>query len=229
MSEKTHRLKIDKAVAQREAEGRCANNEPAGVRLPLAQLGAIPHYYHGSPTLFKQFSLDKSGESTGIKFGYGVYLTEVEASAVHYSQPRNLEPTPEHYLYTVAIPPLTEDNHLVSARQVDPRIVARVEKELNVKISAEITNAGKEFRKYVGCLLTGGKKAGYAEEQRAAEFFDSIGVLYNVWPTAQTVPDGPKNICVFNPAHIAIIKTEAIEIELKGKKWKLVSRKEVRG
>jgi hypothetical protein len=43
------------------------------------------------------------------------------------------------------------------------------------------------------------------------------------------VPDGPKNICVFNPAHIAIIKTEAIEIELKGKKWKLVSRKEVRG
>jgi hypothetical protein len=228
MSEKTHRLKIDKAVAQREAEGRCANNEPAGVRLPLAQLGALPLYYHGSPALFKQFSLDKSGESTGIKFGYGVYLTEVEASAAHYSQPRNMEPTPEHYLYTVAIPPLTEDNHLVSARPVDTSIVDRVEKELNVKIPAEITNAGKDFRKYVGCLLTGGKKAGFAEEQRAAEFFDSIGVFYNVWPTAQTVPDGPKNICVFNPDHIAIIKTESIEIELKCKKWKLVSRKEIR-
>jgi hypothetical protein len=222
MSEKTHRLKIDKVVAQREAEGRCAVS--AGIRLPLAQLGALPHYYHGSPALFKQFSLDKSGESTGIKFGYGVYLTEVEASAVHYSQPRNMEPPPEHYLYTVAIPPLTEDNHLVSARPVDPCIVSRVEKELNVKIPAEITNAGKDFRKYVGCLLTGAKKTGLAEEQRAAEFFDSIGVLYNVWPTAQTVPNGPKNICVFNPAHIAIIKTESIEIELKCKKWKLISR-----
>jgi hypothetical protein len=228
MSEKTHRLKIDKVVAQRETEGRCANNEPACVRLPLAQLGALPHYYHGSPALFKQFSLDKSGESTGIKFGYGVYLTEVEASAVHYSQPRNMEPTPEHYLYTVAIPPLTEDNHLVSARPVDTSIVDRVEKELNVKIPAEIAKAGKDFRKYVGCLLTGGKKAGFAEEQRAAEFFDSIGVFYNVWPTAQTVPDGPKNICVFNPGRIAIIKTESIEIELKGKKWKLVSRKEIK-
>jgi hypothetical protein len=228
MSEKTHRLKIDRAVAQREAEGRCANNEPAGVRLPLAQLGALPHYYHGSPALFKQFSLDKSGESTGIKFGYGVYLTEVEASAVHYSQPRNMEPTPEHYLYTVAIPPLTEDNHLVSARPVAPSIVTRIEQKLKVSIPPEVTKAGKDFRKYVGCLLTGGKKAGCAEEHRAAEFFDSIGVLYNVWPTAQTVPDGPKNICVFNPARIAIIKTESIEIELKCKKWKLVSRKEVR-
>jgi hypothetical protein len=228
MSGKAHRLKIDRAVAQREAEGRCANNEPAGVRLPLAQLGALPLCYHGSPALFKQFSLDKSGESTGIKFGYGVYLTEVEASAVHYSQPRNLEPTPEHYLYTVAIPPLTDENHLVSARPVAPSIVARVEQQLNAKIPTEITKAGKEFRKYVGCLLTGGKKAGYAEEQRAAEFFDSIGVLYNVWPTAQTVPDGPKNICVFNPDHITIIKTEAIEIELKCKKWKLVSRKEIK-
>jgi hypothetical protein len=226
MSEKSHRLKIDRAVAQRETEGQSVESE--GIRLPLAQLGAMPLYYHGSPALFKKFSLDNSGKSTGIKFGYGVYLTEVEASAVHYSQPRNSEPTPEHYLYTVAIPPFTEDNHLVSARSVDPSIVARVEQQLNVKMPTEIIKTGKDFRKYVGCLLTGARKVGFAEERRAAEFLDSIGVLYNVWPTAQTIPDGPKNICVFNPNHIAITKTESIEIELKCKKWKLVSRKNVK-
>jgi hypothetical protein len=184
-------------------------------------------YFHGSPSLFDRFSLDKSGEGTGIKFGYGIYLTEVEASAVHYSQPRNLDLTPEHYLYSVNIPELTSDNHLVSARPVDKHIISRVEQELHISVPTEMTKAGKDFRKFVGCFLTGNKKSGFEEERRAAEFFDRIGVLYNVWPTAQTVPDGPKNICVFNPAHITIVKTEQIEIENKNKKWKLVSRKEI--
>ena len=44
--------------------------------------------YHGSPFLFDHFDLSGAGEGTGIKFGFGVYLTESEASAVHYSQPR---------------------------------------------------------------------------------------------------------------------------------------------
>ena len=38
--------------------------------------------YHGSPELFKKFDLSKAGDGTGIKFGFGVYLTESEASAV---------------------------------------------------------------------------------------------------------------------------------------------------
>ena len=68
--------------------------------------------FHGSPFLFDQFDLSGAGEGTGIKFGFGVYLTEVEASAVHYSQPRNLDLMPEHYLYIVEIPELTVDNHI---------------------------------------------------------------------------------------------------------------------
>ena len=52
----------------------------------------------------------------------------------------------------------------------------------------------KELRKWIGTLLTGAKKTGFEEERRAAEFLDSIGVIYNVWPTAQTKPDGPKNL-----------------------------------
>lgn len=43
--------------------------------------------YHGSPFLFDKFDLSTAGEGTGIKFGFGVYLTEAEKSAVHYSQP----------------------------------------------------------------------------------------------------------------------------------------------
>ena len=74
--------------------------------------------YHGSPNLFNQFELTGAGEGTGIKFGYGVYLTESEASAVHYSQPRNMPLQLRHYLYTVEIPELTETNHLVSAKPV---------------------------------------------------------------------------------------------------------------
>ena len=38
--------------------------------------------YHGSPELFTAFDLSKAGEGTGVKFGFGVYLTESEASAV---------------------------------------------------------------------------------------------------------------------------------------------------
>lgn len=183
--------------------------------------------YHGSPFLFDQFDLSGAGEGTGIKFGFGVYLTEVEASAVHYSQPRNLDLMPEHYLYTVEIPDLTEDNHIVSALPVSPVIIKKVEEKLGVSVPDKVKDKGKEFRKWVGTILTGAKKVGFAEEKAAAEFLNSIGVLYNVWPTAQTKPDGAKNIAVFEASNIRIVKREQIEITEDKGKWILVSRKEV--
>ena len=183
--------------------------------------------FHGSPFLFDRFDLSGAGEGTGIKFGFGVYLTEVEASAVHYSQPRHLELMPEHYLYTVEIPPLTEDNHLVSARPVSPTIINKVEERLGITAPDKVKVQGKEFRKWVGMTLTGGKKAGFAEEKAAAELLNSLGVLYNVWPQAQSKPDGAKNIAVFDAANVRIVKRERIEIENKCKKWILVSRKEL--
>ena len=183
--------------------------------------------FHGSPFLFDHFTLDGAGEGTGIRFGFGVYLTESEASAVHYSQPRKMELAEKHYLYTVEIPELTADNHLVSAQPVAESIVARVEEKLGKKVPAEKKSAGKEFRKWVGTTLTGAKKAEVEEERRAAEFLDSIGVIYNVWPQAQSKPDGLKNIAVFNAERVNIIKTEEIEIEQKGKKWILKGRKEI--
>lgn len=185
--------------------------------------------FHGSPALFDRFDLSGAGEGTGIKFGFGVYLTESEKSAIHYSQPRNLELTPEHYLYTVEIPDLTPDNHLVSVLPVPASIVERVEKRLGVKAPSAVISAGKEFRKWVGTTITGAKKAGFAEEKAAAELLNSVGVLFNVWPTAQTKPDGDKNIAVFDAGNVKIVKREHIEIENKCKKWVLSegSRKEI--
>jgi GH43 family beta-xylosidase len=73
--------------------------------------------------------------------------------------------------------------------------------------------------------VTGSKKAGLQEEKKAAEILESIGVHYNVWPQAQSKPDGFKNIAVFDASRVKIIKVEEIEIELKGSKWVLKSRK----
>lgn len=191
--------------------------------------------FHGSPFLFDHFDLSGAGEGTGIKFGFGVYLTESEASAVHYSQPRkhSLQSggdgggLPEHYLYTVEIPDLTDDNHLTSALSVSSNIIEKVEAKLGVAVPEKVKAKGKEFRKWVGMTLTGAKKAEVAEEKAAAEFLNSLGVLYNVWPTAQTKPDGPKNIAVFDAANVKIVKRERIGIELKCKKWVLATRETI--
>ena len=183
--------------------------------------------YHGSSELFKKFDLSNAGEGTGIKFGFGVNLSESEASAVHYSQPRKQPLAKNHYLYTVEIPDMTEDNHIFSPRPVHPAIVKRTEAKLGKPAPAEKTLLGKEFRKWVGMTLTGGDKNGFAEEKAAAEFFDSIGVIYNVWPQYQKNPEGLLNFAVFNADRVRILNVEHIEIVKKGKRYVLVSRKPV--
>lgn len=187
-------------------------------------------YYHGSPELFKKFDLSKAGDGTGIKFGFGVYLTESEASAVHYSQPRNLPPVKDHYLYTVEVPELTADNHLVSAQPVPEAIVKRAEAQLGQAIPQEKIQLGKEFRKWIGMVLTNSKKVCLESEKAAAAFLDSIGVFCNVWPQAQSKPDGLKNCAVFDAKKVHILKVEHFEGKLKGKKFVMIegSKKEVK-
>ena len=167
-------------------------------------------FFHGSPNLFEQFALNTAGDGTGIKFGYGVYLTESEASAVHYSQPHKCALAPEHYIYTVEIPDLTPTNHIVSAQPVAEAIVQATETKLGQSVPKDVLAHGKDFRKWLGCVLTGAKKAGFDEEKAAAEFLDSIGVIANVWPQAQTKPDGLRNCAIFNPERITIIRCQRI-------------------
>lgn len=175
--------------------------------------------YHGSTELFERFDLSKVGEGTGIKFGVGVYLTESEESAVHYSVPRKMKEAHEHYLYTVEIPQLTTDNHLISAMPVPESIVSRVETKMGLHIPEKAKMTGKDFRKWIGMAIMGTKKNGVAEEKAAAQLLDSVDVLYNVWPQVQTKPNGLRNIAVFNPNNVKILKCEHIEVELKSKKW----------
>ena len=192
--------------------------------------------YHGSPTLFDKFDLSNAGDGTGIKFGFGVYLTESEASAVNYSEPRphsgprTQVKAKDHYLYTVEIPELTNDNHLVSAQPVPEAIVKRAEAQLGQAIPQEKTQVGKEFRKWLGLTLTNSEKVCLESEKAAAEFLDSIGVIFNVWPQAQGKPDGLKNYAVFDAKKVHILKVEHIEVELKRDKYVLVkgSKKEVK-
>ncbi len=188
--------------------------------------------YHGSSNLFSAFDLSKAGESTGVKFGFGVYLTEVEESAVHYSQPRHMEQlAPNHYLYTVEIPDLTPTNHLVSALPVHEEIVSKVQAKLGVEAPAKVLQKGLEFRKWVGMTLLGTKKNTFAGEKAAADLLNSLGVLYNVWPRAQGKKDGPRNVTVFSEANVKILKVEHIDVICKmvcnKPKYVLVGRRDV--
>ena len=187
--------------------------------------------FHGSSERFDRFDLSRAGEATGVKFGFGIYLTESEASAVHYSVPRHREDTSDHYLYTVEIPDLTDDNHLTSALPVPASIVEKVEAALERKAHGKACSTGKDFRKWVGCTLTGANKSGSREEKAAAEFLNKQGVFCNVWRQAQSKPNGLKNIAVFSTEHIRIIRCEHIDI-VTNKQGKHVlvegSRKEVK-
>ena len=148
-------------------------------------------------------------------------------SSLERSHCQKQEFAQKHYLYTVEIPDLKDGEYLVSAKPVDESIVAAVESKLGVKAPENVKAAGKEFRKWIGTIITGAKKAGFQEEKKAAELLESIGVHYNVWPQAQSKPDGFKNIAVFDASRVKIVKVEEIEIESKGGKWILKNRKEI--
>ena len=116
---------------------------------------------------------------------------------------------------------------MVSALPVNEVIACKVQTKLGVVAPAKVLQEGKEFRKWVGMTLLGTKKSAFAEEKAAAELLNSLGVLYKVWPQAQTKPDGLKNIAVFDAANVKIVKVEQIEVELKCKKYVLAGRKNV--
>jgi len=192
-------------------------------------------FYHGSHNYFEKFDLSKTGNGTGIRFGFGVYLTESESTAVHYSQPRKQPLAKDHYLYTMEfLAELTDDNHLISAKPVHPAIVKRVEAKLGKPVPEKKTLEGKVFRKWLGLTLTGCKDRCLESEKAAAEFLDSVGVICSIWPNAQkkaeTYNDWPEmgklHVLVFNDKYVRITKIEHIEVFDNGTKdsphWDLV-------
>ena len=125
---------------------------------------------------------------------------------------------------------MTNDNHLVSAQPVPEAIVKRAEAKLGQAIPQEKTQLGKEFRKWIGMTLTNSKKVSLESEKAAAALLDSIGVFCNVWPQAQSKPDGLKNYAVFDAKKVHILKVEHFEGKLKGEKFVLIegTKKEVK-
>lgn len=112
-------------------------------------------FYHGTSVLFDHFDLAHVLEGDGkVKFGYGVYITSSFASAAHYANPK----ADTHYVYTVEVPELTEENHIAFKQSVHPAILKRVKEQLGLEIPLESANDGKEFRKWLAKTLAGKTK-----------------------------------------------------------------------
>lgn len=199
-------------------------------------------YYHGSSIIFDSFNLDSLAESSGCKFGAGVYLTEAFKTAAHYSEPR--KGTADHnYVYTVEVPDKTEENCLPYYGVPIPSIIiSRVEERLGeilpeyIKGSGRVIDAegeekgvslGKFLRKYIAHRLSGvpkekldtdkkvNKKTNLAAEIKASEFLLSIGVLFIEWPqgTWGKYPNCTKNIAVLDPSKIKVVKVEEVDLD----------------
>lgn len=199
-------------------------------------------YYHGSSVIFDSFNLDSLAESSGCKFGAGVYLTEAFETAAHYSEPRNGS-ADHNYVYTVEVPDKTEENCLpYYGVPIPSKIISRVEERLGevlpdyIKGSGRVVDAdgkdkgvslGKFLRKYIAHRLSGvpkerldtdkkvDKKTKLAAEIRASEFLLSLGVLFIEWPqgTWGKYPNCKKNIAVLDPSKIKVVKVEEVDLD----------------
>ena len=182
-------------------------------------------FYHGTCHLFDKFSLSCLGSGEGkSKFGNGIYITSSYKTAALYASKAAKANGKEYcYVYTVEVPVLTDDNHIFSCKAVNNDVVTRVEEAIGESIPEEVTGAGKYFRNYLGNLLTDQRstvkkmmgKADAAAENAASQFLNSVGIIYLVWPQAQTKPDGDTNRAVLNAEDIKIVKIEQVECNNK--------------
>lgn len=180
-------------------------------------------YYHGTTVIFDHFDISHLFEGDGkCKFGIGEYATSVYSTAARYAGKGKGN---SKYVYTIEVPDLADDNHIVSSKPVNQVIVNRVEEKLGV-LPDEVKCVGKYFRKYIGNLLIGTKGSvkklsgalSTEGEITVSKFLNSIGVLFLVWPNAQSNPDnGEINIAILNDDIIKIVKVESVELDAKGK------------
>lgn len=174
------------------------------------------HCYHGSSALFDHFDLDHALEGDGkVKFGYGVYLSDRRLSALTYAG--KSKAGKGCYIYTVGIPELTDDNHIVFGEAVRNAIIEKAEAKLEVRIPCAVLFDGKLFRKFIASHFCGCKRPTLEGEKAASAFLDGIGVYYAIYPVNWKSKDAdgcfspPFNYVVFNPDRIRIVSVETIE------------------
>lgn len=192
---------------------------------------SLSTYYHGSNRLFKSFVLDFAGQGTGVKFGYGVYLTSRYASAAHYAKPRKFDQPSDYYVYTVEVPGPTLSNCLKLDAAPSPSLVARASESIGEELPSEVTVKSKCLRKYIGNLLSTRRlvnngcnverksvrqmmsKASLEAEKAASQFFLGIGISYYLWPVNWKCAESGNNIAVLNPNMISIVKVEKVKLD----------------
>lgn len=183
-------------------------------------------YYHGSSALFTQFDLAHALEGTSkLKFGYGVYLTSSFRSAAHYSGANKNATT--HYVYTVEVPDITEDNRIAFKQPVNETIVNRVEAKLCISIPLIATLDGKVFRKFLAAyfeeqidldICPDNNKLHTLKmmgEQDASAFLSSIGVIFITWPYSWINPQRGLNVAVLDDTKIKILAIHQVELDAK--------------
>ena len=208
-------------------------------------------YYHGSSVLFDSFSLEYLAAASGVKFGVGVYLSEAFDTAAHYSEPRHGS-AEHHYVYTVEVPMLTEENCLPYYGVPIPRgIIERVEAALEESLPDIIKGSGRDadgkgvslgkfLRKYIAHRSSGVPKESLTTEAQidasttidaevqASKLLLEIGVLFIEWPHGgwAKYPNCKKNIAVLDPSLVKIVQVEEVDLDEKAK-YKKNSRRPV--
>ena len=169
-------------------------------------------FYHGSSVLFHRFDLSHVLEGDGkVKFGYGVYLTSNFKSAAHYSGANKTATT--HFVYTIEVPELTEDNHIDFKKSVHPDIIKRAELKLGAPVPQKITLDGKDFRKYLAKVLGGGSDV--RSEKLASEFLNCIGVEFITWPYNWKNPSLGTNRAVLDDRQVKIVRVDQVHLNSK--------------
>ena len=194
--------------------------------------------YHGSSVLFDSFDLSHILEGDGkAKYGYGLYFTDSYHSAAHYARNKKRPGNTDYYVYTVEVPDLTEDNHLVLYKRVPvaESIVKRVEEKLREAIPEEAKVEGIPFRKYLENRLIGNittitqmtDKSTFPGKKAAAEFFASIGFDYYVWPVDWKKPETSfKDFSLLDDKKVRIIRIDKVELNPK-KNYHLIEGSQV--
>lgn len=203
----------------------------------------MARYYHGSTHKFTHFDLSRTGESTGVKFGFGIYLTERFETAAHYAYPRNTQGiSGPFYVYTLDVPEVTVDNSLNLNPNVrlSEDLIRKVEETFGEPLPTEAVAEPKFLRKYAGNLLVWRARNSQSEivkrpnikqligkadvnaERKAALLFHSIGILYYQWPVVWKHPEGEQNLAVLSAEDITIVKVE--QVELDDKKHQLIEK-----
>ncbi len=167
-------------------------------------------FYHGTSVLFKKFDLARALEGAGkVKFGYGVYVTSHYRSAAHYAIPA----ADHHYVYTVEVPDMKDDNFIAFKQPVNPIIIQKAAKKIGEAIPEKMTLGGKDFRKFLAKKLNG--KIDLEGEKKAAAFLLSIGVDFIAWPYNWKNPSLGTNRAILDESKVKIVGVDEVQLDQK--------------